>query len=125
MVKDVEYHLTFDEAKAMVLDALKPLGEPYCEVLRRAFDEHWIDVYENKGKTTGAFSLRRIRRASVCAFKLPGKAQRRVYARPRVGACDAFLSELKKNSRTMIMNTASLRRRSHPRSTRCSCKGIF
>lgn len=56
MVKDVDFRLTFEEAKALVLDALKPLGEPYCEVLRRAFDENWIDVYENKGKTTGAFS---------------------------------------------------------------------
>ncbi|MEL7608987.1 MAG: oligoendopeptidase F [Bacillota bacterium] len=56
MVKDVEYHLSFEEAKTLVLDALRPLGEPYCGVLRRAFNERWIDVYENKGKTTGAFS---------------------------------------------------------------------
>ena len=34
-----------------------PLGEEYCRLLDRAFDERWIDVYENRGKTTGAYSL--------------------------------------------------------------------
>lgn len=39
-----------------MLEALAPLGEDYQRMLRRAFDEKWIDVYENKGKTTGAYS---------------------------------------------------------------------
>ncbi len=56
IVADVEMKVTFDEAKDMVKKALRPLGEGYGKLLDRAFSEHWIDVYENKGKTTGAYS---------------------------------------------------------------------
>ena len=40
----------------MVLNALKPLGDEYCGVVKRAFDERWIDVFPNKGKASGAYS---------------------------------------------------------------------
>ena len=56
MVKGVDAKYTFEEACALVKKALAPLGERYGELLDRAFTERWIDVYENKGKTTGAFS---------------------------------------------------------------------
>ena len=56
MVEDLDIRMTFEEAKELVLKATEPLGEEYRKLLHRAFDEHWIDVYENKGKTTGAFS---------------------------------------------------------------------
>ncbi len=56
IVADVEMKVTFDEAKDMVKKALRPLGEGYAKLLDRAFSENWIDVYENKGKTTGAYS---------------------------------------------------------------------
>ncbi len=56
MVKDVEYPVTFEEAKVLVKEALKPLGEDYQKLLDRAYAEHWMDVYENKGKRSGAFS---------------------------------------------------------------------
>ncbi len=56
MVKQDESRVDFETAKQMVLNATKPLGERYEELLHRAFSERWIDVYENKGKTTGAFS---------------------------------------------------------------------
>ena len=56
IVKDVEMTVTFDEAKEMVRKATLPLGEEYQKLLDRAFNERWIDVYENKGKTTGAYS---------------------------------------------------------------------
>ncbi len=56
IVKTKEQKLSYSEAKTLVLEALKPLGERYSELLKRAFSERWIDVYENKGKTTGAFS---------------------------------------------------------------------
>lgn len=55
-VKDVELNYTYDEAKQMVLEAIKPLGEEYASVVRTAFDNRWIDVYPNKGKRTGAYS---------------------------------------------------------------------
>ncbi len=48
--------IPFDKAKEMMFEALSPLGDDYVEVLKRAFDEGWIDVYENKGKRAGAYS---------------------------------------------------------------------
>ena len=56
MVEDVDYPMPYEDAKALVRKALKPLGEDYLKVLDRAFSERWIDVYENKGKESGAFS---------------------------------------------------------------------
>ena len=56
IVKDVDMSFTYDEAKKTVKNALKPLGKEYGKLLDRAFGERWIDVYENKGKTTGAYS---------------------------------------------------------------------
>ena len=47
---------TYQQAQQTVLEALAPLGEDYCSVLRRAFNERWIDVCENRGKTSGAYS---------------------------------------------------------------------
>ncbi len=56
MVKEVDMTVTYDEAKELVKKATLPLGEEYQKLLDRAFNERWIDVYENKGKTTGAYS---------------------------------------------------------------------
>ncbi len=56
MVADVDYPMPYEDAKTLVRAALAPLGEDYCRVLDRAFSERWIDVYENKGKESGAFS---------------------------------------------------------------------
>ncbi|HPP39022.1 MAG TPA: oligoendopeptidase F [Candidatus Kapabacteria bacterium] len=47
---------TFDEAKEIILKALAPLGEEYQKVLKMSFDNRWIDVYETKGKRSGAYS---------------------------------------------------------------------
>lgn len=48
--------IPFNVGKKIVMEALKPLGESYINDLNRAFDEHWIDVYPNKGKKSGAYS---------------------------------------------------------------------
>ena len=56
MVDDVDLKFTYEEAQAIILEALSVLGEEYTAVLRRAFSERWIDVVENKGKRTGAYS---------------------------------------------------------------------
>ncbi|MBQ3103392.1 MAG: oligoendopeptidase F [Oscillospiraceae bacterium] len=56
MVDEVDYKLTLEEAEDLVRKALAPLGADYQALLDKAFDEKWMDVYENKGKTTGAFS---------------------------------------------------------------------
>lgn len=49
-------NISFDEGKKIVLEALAPLGETYIKDLQQAFDEHWIDIYPNKGKKSGAYS---------------------------------------------------------------------
>jgi oligoendopeptidase F len=51
-----EQEYTFEEAKEIVLRGLAPLGEDYQALLREGFENRWIDVYENKGKRTGAYS---------------------------------------------------------------------
>ena len=56
MVAGVEASYTLEEAEALVKEALAPLGSAYGALLDKAYHERWIDVYENKGKTTGAFS---------------------------------------------------------------------
>ena len=56
MVADVEWPMPYDEAKRLVLEAVKPLGEEYRSVIAKAYDENWIDVYETPGKESGAFS---------------------------------------------------------------------
>lgn len=48
--------VTYEEAKDIILKALKPLGEEYLSIVQKAFDERWIDVYENEGKQGGAYS---------------------------------------------------------------------
>lgn len=56
IVENIEMKVSFEEAKELVKKATLPLGEDYRKLLDKAYSEHWIDVYENKGKTTGAFS---------------------------------------------------------------------
>ena len=56
MVDDLEKKYTFSEAKEIVMEALSVLGNDYTEVLNKAFNEKWIDVYNNKGKRSGAYS---------------------------------------------------------------------
>ena len=56
LVPDCSKNYTFEEAKELVLKALAVLGEDYVANLNKAFDERWIDVYNNKGKRTGAYS---------------------------------------------------------------------
>jgi oligoendopeptidase F len=56
IVPGVEYKVPYEEAKVLVKKALEPLGSEYAEFLDKAYNEKWIDVYENKGKSSGAFS---------------------------------------------------------------------
>lgn len=48
--------ITYEQAQEIILKALSPLGEEYLGLIKRAFDERWIDVYENEGKQGGAYS---------------------------------------------------------------------
>lgn len=56
LVEGVAKHASIDEAKQTVFDALAPLGEDYRKILKEGFDNRWIDVYENVGKRSGAYS---------------------------------------------------------------------
>ena len=56
MVKGEPLKFTFEEARDIVLEAVKPMGEEYVNDMKKAFTERWIDVYPNKGKRSGAYS---------------------------------------------------------------------
>lgn len=56
LVEDDNKNYTFSEAKDLVLKALNVLGDDYVEILNKAFDEKWIDVFNNVGKRSGAYS---------------------------------------------------------------------
>lgn len=56
LVDEFKLDITFEEAKKTVSESLKPLGEDYLKVLQEGFDNGWIDVYENEGKRSGAYS---------------------------------------------------------------------
>ena len=56
LLAEAPVKFTYEEAQAKALEALKPLGEEYLEVVKKAFDERWIDVVENQGKRSGAYS---------------------------------------------------------------------
>ena len=56
LVKDNDRRYSFKEAKEIVLKALSVLGDDYIKNLNKAFDERWIDIYNNKGKRGGAYS---------------------------------------------------------------------
>lgn len=56
IIPDVDMGVEYDTACRMVTEGLAPLGEKYIEDLKHAFTDGWIDVYENQGKTSGAYS---------------------------------------------------------------------
>ena len=56
MVAAADRRYTYEEAKSIVLEGLAPLGEDYLSLLKQGFDSRWIDVYENEGKRSGAYS---------------------------------------------------------------------
>ncbi|HEY8362061.1 MAG TPA: oligoendopeptidase F [Tissierellaceae bacterium] len=56
IVKDVEYNIAYDEAVEIVKKGLQPLGEEYMAIVEEGFSTRWIDVFENRGKRSGAYS---------------------------------------------------------------------
>ena len=56
LVSGVDKKIPFNDAKQTVYDALAPLGDEYRAILKSGFDNRWIDVYENEGKRSGAYS---------------------------------------------------------------------
>ncbi len=56
IVSDANIFINYDDAKASVTEALKPLGDAYGQILTEGLSAGWIDVYENKGKRSGAYA---------------------------------------------------------------------
>jgi len=56
LVSEFDKKIDFEEAKQTVKKALEPMGQDYINKLEEAFNSGWIDVYENKGKRSGAYS---------------------------------------------------------------------
>jgi oligoendopeptidase F len=56
MVPEVKQEIPFEGAVSMVVDGLAPLGEEYVAALQEGIHRRWVDVYENEGKTSGAYS---------------------------------------------------------------------
>lgn len=56
MIAGAARKIPFEEAKETVLKALAPLGEEYVAKVKEGFENRWIDVYENQGKRSGAYS---------------------------------------------------------------------
>ncbi len=56
IVEDAAHEISYEKAKETVLNALEILGEDYTDMLKEGFANRWIDVYENEGKCSGAYS---------------------------------------------------------------------
>ena len=56
LVQELDRHIPYEQAKQTVYEALAPLGEDYRAILREGFENRWIDVYQNVGKRSGAYS---------------------------------------------------------------------
>lgn len=56
LITEANAEYTYEQAQEMVVDALQVLGQDYTYMLRRAYREGWIDVYETPGKRSGAYS---------------------------------------------------------------------
>ncbi len=56
LCREEQAAIPFSEAKQTVYDALYPLGDDYRKILKEGFEGRWIDVYQNQGKRSGAYS---------------------------------------------------------------------
>ncbi|MCI5997842.1 MAG: oligoendopeptidase F [Peptoniphilaceae bacterium] len=54
--KNFNQKYPYEKAQELILEALKPLGDDYVEVVKRGFDDRWVDVYPRDGKAGGAYS---------------------------------------------------------------------
>lgn len=56
IVKDVKMEVSYEEAKDLVLNGVEPLGEEYVSIIKEGFENRWVDIEENVGKRSGAYS---------------------------------------------------------------------
>lgn len=56
IVENVDVMVSYEEAQATLLEAFKPMGKDYINVVKHGFESRWVDVYETQAKRTGAYS---------------------------------------------------------------------
>lgn len=56
LVEDTGKQYSYEQAMELVIEALAPMGNDYLSLLKRAYAERWVDVFETEGKTSGAYS---------------------------------------------------------------------
>ncbi|UCZ51950.1 oligoendopeptidase F [Bacillus shivajii] len=56
LIKDVDMKVSYEDAKDLVLKGVKPLGDEYVSIVEEGFNNRWVDVEENVGKRSGAYS---------------------------------------------------------------------
>ncbi|MGV2928054.1 oligoendopeptidase F [Macrococcus capreoli] len=56
LIEDVDFNVTYEEATEWMLKSLEPMGKEYTDVITEGLTNRWVDVYENKGKRSGAYS---------------------------------------------------------------------
>ena len=56
VVKGIDLEYTYEQARELIVDSLKPLGKDYVKVAQKCFEDRWIDVYPSPGKSSGAYS---------------------------------------------------------------------
>ncbi len=56
LVKELDLKIPYQEAKENVIKGIAPLGEDYVNILKDGFNSGWVDIYENQGKRSGAYS---------------------------------------------------------------------
>lgn len=57
MVSEIDRHIPYEECLKILNDGLNPMGDEYISIMNDGFKSGWIDVYENEGKTSGAYSF--------------------------------------------------------------------
>ncbi|HLT58857.1 MAG TPA: oligoendopeptidase F [Limnochordales bacterium] len=57
LVPGADLHIPYEQAREMVLAGLRPLGDEYVRIVREGLDNRWVDVLENEGKRSGAYSI--------------------------------------------------------------------
>ena len=56
IVKDVDFNIEYADGVELIKEGLQPLKEEYLSIMEEGFNDRWIDIYENKGKRSGAYS---------------------------------------------------------------------
>lgn len=56
LVKEVKFEMPYEKAKEIMVKSFEPLGEEYQAIVQKGLDSRWVDVQENKGKRSGAYS---------------------------------------------------------------------